>query len=203
MPTTAAVDRLRSRKSPRGISGAATRVSTTRKTSRSATASARRPSVVPDVHPSWFPFTIPYTATISAAVTVIAPPTSSPRPADAVPGVEGSSRIVRKTTATPIGRLTRKIQCQLIVSVSTPPRTTPMLPPPEATKPNSPIAFARSAGSVKSDIMSDSDTADATAPPTPWTARAPMSIPWDVERPHASDAIVNRAIPSRKSRRGP
>ena len=49
-------------------------------------------------------------------------------------------------TATPIGRLTRKTQCQLSVSVRTPPSSTPMLPPPAITKPKTPIAFVRSTG---------------------------------------------------------
>ncbi len=42
-----------------------------------------------------------------------------------------------------------------------------MLPPPAATKPKNPIAFARSACSVNRLIISERDTADATAPPTP------------------------------------
>ena len=67
----------------------------------------------------------------------------------------------------PIGTLTRKIQCQLIASVSTPPRITPTLPPPAATNPITPIAFARSAGSVKSVMISESATAATIAPPTP------------------------------------
>jgi hypothetical protein len=46
-------------------------------------------------------------------------------------------------------------------------------PPPEATKPKTPIAFARSPGSVKIVIISESATADTTAPPTPCTARGP------------------------------
>ena len=95
-----------------------------------------------------------------------APATSSfdrcpPRPA------AGSSLSESSTTATPIGRLTRKIQCQSSVSVRTPPSSTPMEPPPEATKPKTPIALARSAGSVKRFIVSESETAEATAPPTP------------------------------------
>ena len=53
-----------------------------------------------------------------------------------------------------------------------PPRSTPRLPPPEATKPKMPIAFARSAGSVKSVIMSESATAETIAAPRPCTARA-------------------------------
>ncbi len=42
-----------------------------------------------------------------------------------------------------------------------------MLPPPAATNPNTPIALARSAGSVKSVTISESATAETTAPPRP------------------------------------
>ena len=48
-----------------------------------------------------------------------------------------------------------------------------MLPPPAATNPKTPIAFARSTGSVKRLIISDNDTAETIAPPRPCTARAP------------------------------
>ena len=64
------------------------------------------------------------------------------------------------TTATPIGTLTRKIQCQLSVSVRTPPKRTPRLPPPAITKPKMPIAFARSACSVNRFIINESATAE-------------------------------------------
>ena len=83
----------------------------------------------------------------------------------------------------PIGKLTRKIQCQSSESVRTPPSSTPMRRRPTATKPKMPIAFARSAGSVNSVIISESETADATAPPSPCTARAPTSSPCVVDRP--------------------
>jgi hypothetical protein len=36
--------------------------------------------------------------------------------------------------AMPIGRLTKKIQCQLIACVSTPPASRPIAPPAAATK---------------------------------------------------------------------
>jgi hypothetical protein len=39
-------------------------------------------------------------------------------------------------------------------------------------------------------MISESDTAEATAPPTPWTARATTSIPCEVDRPHASELSV-------------
>ena len=55
---TLAVDRLRRRNRPSGISGEATRVSITRKAANSARETANRISVAPDVQPSAFPFTI-------------------------------------------------------------------------------------------------------------------------------------------------
>ena len=61
----------------------------------------------------------------------------------------------------------KKIQCQLSKSVRMPPASTPITPPPERTKPKTPIAFARSAVSVKRSMSSDSATAETIAPPTP------------------------------------
>ena len=115
---------------------------------------------------------------------------------------EGGARQSAKTT-TPTGRLTRKIQCQLSTSVRTPPSSTPMLPPPAATKPKTPIAFARSAGSVNRVMISESATAETTAPPRPCTARAPTRKACELARPQASEAAVKSAIPIRKSRRCP
>ena len=77
------------------------------------------------------------------------------------------------------------------------------MPPPDRTKPKIPIALARSAGSVKSVMISESATADTSAPPSPWTARAPTSMPCVVARPHASEAAVKSAIPARNIRRCP
>ena len=76
-----------------------------------------------------------------------------------------------------------------------------MLPPPAATKPKTPIAFARSAGSVNRFIISESETAEATAPPSPCTARAATRSPCVVERPQAIEAAVKSPMPSRKRRR--
>ena len=82
-----------------------------------------------------------------------------------------------------------------------PPSSTPIEPPPDATKPKTPIALARSAGSVNRFIISDSETAEATAPPTPWTARAVTRKPWEFARPQHSEAIVNSVMPARNRRR--
>ena len=69
----------------------------------------------------------------------------------AAPRSPGRGRPGRRTTqsaktAMPTGMLTRKIQCQVRRSVRIPPRSTPTVPPPAATKPKTPIAFARSPG---------------------------------------------------------
>ncbi len=132
--------------------------------------------MVVDVQPDSLPLTMAYTASISAEVTVRAPATSRRAPV-CCPVRAGRSRSDSTTTAAPIGRLTRKIQCQLRKLVSTPPSSTPIDPPPEATKPKMPMALARSRASVNMFIVSDSDTADATAPPTPWTVRPATSTP--------------------------
>ena len=51
-----------------------------------------------------------------------------------MPSRSGTSLIAASAVATPIGMLTKKIQCQLIVSVSTPPSSSPIEPPATATK---------------------------------------------------------------------
>ena len=78
-----------------------------------------------------------------------------------------------------------------------------MLPPPEATKPNTPIAFARSAASVKSVIISESATAETMAAPIPCTARAAIKSSCVVASPQARDAIVKRVVPITNRRRCP
>ena len=134
MPTTLAVATLRSRNSASGINGCGTRASMTMNAASSTTAAPSSPSVCADVQPASLPSTIAYTASISDTVIVTAPATSS-LALDAVPLSLSSSERVSAMTATPIGRLTRKIQCQLKPPVSSPPSSTPMLPPPAQTKP--------------------------------------------------------------------
>ena len=70
-------------------------------------------------------------------------------------------------------------------------------------KPKTPSALVRSPTSVKRPMISDSATAETIAPPTPCTARAPISSPWVVDTPHATDAAVKIAIPVRNSFRWP
>ena len=80
--------------------------------------------------------------------------------------------------AIPIGRLTKKIQCQLIDWVRMPPSSSPTEPPADAVKPNTPIALACSRGSGNSVTIMPSITAEVMAPPMPWMNRAMTSISW-------------------------
>ena len=193
---------MRLRNRPSGTSGEETRAWIARKARNSTSAAPSRPSVCGEVHPFSLPFTIAYTASINDAVIVIAPAKST-RPVAPGPFPVGSRRSERMYTATPIGMLTRKIQCQLSASVSTPPASTPITPPAESTKPNRPIAFARSACSVKRVIRSESATAATIAPPTPCAARAINRNSCEFATPQASEAAVKSAIPIRNSRRCP
>src|SRR5258706_5829782 len=111
-PTTLAVATLRSANMRSGKIGCDTRDSMVRNAINSARAIASCASVCADVQPAWLPFTMAYTASISDAVTVRAPATSSlARAAGGMPA--GSNAAHPAYTATPIGRLTRKMQCQL------------------------------------------------------------------------------------------
>src|SRR5207237_4050798 len=129
--------------------------------------------------------TIVYTPSISALVISTAPGTSAPsrRP---IPGSSGTSRRAASAVAMPIGRFTKKIQCQLIDCVSTPPASRPTEPPAEATNANTPIAFACSRGSGNIVTIIPRITAEVIAPPTPWTNRAATSHHPVCAPPHSS-----------------
>jgi hypothetical protein len=78
-----------------------------------------------------------------------------------------------------------------------------MLPPPDTTKPNTPIAFVRSDGPVKSIAINEVAMTETTAPPSPCRTRAASSIHLVVATPQARLASVNAAVPYRNSRRCP
>jgi hypothetical protein len=78
--------------------------------------------------------------------------------------------------------LTKKIQCQLIDWVRTPPTRRPIAPPAEATNAKAPMAFACSRGSGNIVTIIPRITAEVSAPPTPCRKRAATSISWLVAR---------------------
>ena len=77
-------------------------------------------------------FTIVYTPSISDVVIRNAPSRSAPWPKPR-PSSSSSRRIVATAVTTPIGALMKKIQCQLMICVITPPSSRPTAPPAEAT----------------------------------------------------------------------
>ena len=78
----------------------------------------------------------------------------------------------------PKGRFTKKIQCQLIASVSTPPASRPSEAPEAATKLYTPIALACSRLPGNMVTIIPRITEEVSAPPTPCRKRAPMSSSW-------------------------
>ena len=62
---------------------------------------------------------------------------------------------------------------------------------------NTPKALACSSGFGKSVTIMARMTAELTAPPTPWTKRAAISIGWLKESPHSSEAPVKMPSPTR------
>ena len=66
-----------------------------------------------------------------------------------------------------------------------------------------PIAFARSPGSVKSVMTSESAATATRAPPNPWIARAPTRNSCEDAVPQASEASVKSASPMRNILRWP
>ncbi len=120
-----------------------------------------------------------------------------------MPWSDAIRRAPNTIVAAPMGRLTKKIQCQLTAWVINPPASSPTAPPAEATKAKTPIARARSAGSGKSVTTIPRITAELTAPPTPWTKRAVISSGWLNDSPQSREAAENMASPSRKTRLRP
>ena len=105
------------------------------------------------------------------------------------------SRRASTAVAIPIGTFTKKIQCQSSACVITPPASSPIEPPAEATNAYTPIAFACSWGLGNIVTIIPNPTAEVAAPPAPCTKRAATSIVWSCARPHASEAAVNTARP--------
>ena len=103
----------------------------------------------------------------------------------------------------PTGTLTNSTQRQDSHSVSMPPATRPVAAPPTETAVYRPMARVRSAGAGNIVISRASAVGEASAPPTPWMARAVSSSPCPWAKPPASEASVNRAMPARKTRRRP
>ena len=102
----------------------------------------------------------------------------------------------------PTGTLMKKIQFQLTCSVRRPPTSGPIASAIAETPAQMPIALPRSRGGNVA-VMIDSVAGFISAPPSPWTTRAPIRKPPFGARPQARLAPVNTARPTMKIRRRP
>ena len=125
---------LRERNRRSGISGFAIRAWRATNAVMSATPAPPSASVCVEPQPCSATPRIAYTPSISPAVSSTAPRRSAPWPMP-IPLWSSISRSAKNAVATPTGMLMKKIQCQLIASVSAPPARRPIEPPAEATKP--------------------------------------------------------------------
>ena len=115
----------------------------------------------------------------------------------------GMWRRVRTSAARPIGRLIRKIERQPTVSTSTPPIRGPAAMETPPTAPHTPMARARSAGSVKVLVMIDIATGLSIAPPTAWTMRKTMSQSRLGASEHSREPAVKATRPATNTLRRP
>ena len=107
-----------------------------------------------------------------------------------------------KRPSTPIGTLMKKIQFQFTCSVSRPPTSGPIASARAETPAQMPIALPRSRGS-KVAVMIERVAGFISAPPRPWTMRAPTrKLPLGAS-PQARLAAVKTARPIMKIRRRP
>ena len=110
--------------------------------------------------------------------------------------------IVTNTAIAPIGTLTKKIHCQPMPEVMTPPSTGPTATAAPVTAPNTPNAVPRSLP-WKAWAISASEVANIIAPPVPCTARARLSISGVLDRPQTAEEAVNTNRPVTNTRLRP
>ena len=107
------------------------------------------------------------------------------------------------SAAIPTGMFTQNTPRQSTASTSTPPSTGPIAMLSPNTPPHTPIARARSAGSVKVLVMIDIATGLSIDPPTACSIRNATSQPSPGATLHSSEPSVNTASPAWKVRRRP
>src|SRR3954447_4998109 len=168
------------------------RRSTRTNATSSTTDATRNPTIMVLPQPSALPRTSAKIRRNRPPLNVTSPGTST----GCADGERNSSTLARATAtpAIPIGTLTKKIDCQLICSVSTPPTSGPMATAAPMVAPQMPNAVPRS-GPLNALAMSDSEVANIAAPPTPWRPRAKIRSVDDGEMPQRMEALVNPTRP--------
>lgn len=108
----------------------------------------------------------------------------------------GTNFAVSAIASRPTGMFTQKIARQLTPSTSAPPSTGPSARLSPTTPAHTPIAWARSRGSVNVLRMIDIATGLSIEPPIACSARAPIRTPMLGARLHSSEPSVNASSPT-------
>ena len=106
-----------------------------------------------------------------------------------------STRGASSAATIPIGTFTKSTHSQPAHSVSMPPSRTPTAPPDPATAPQTASALLRSVPSANVVVRIESAAGEIRAAPSPWTARAAISMTSLWANPPASDAMANSHMP--------
>ena len=115
----------------------------------------------------------------------------------------GTYRAVSTIAARPTGMFTQKMPRQPTEPTSTPPISGPAAMLMPTTPPHTPMARARSAGSVNVLVMMDIATGLSIEPPTACTMRNAISQPRPGARLHSSEPRVKTTSPAWNVRRRP
>jgi hypothetical protein len=147
------------------------------------------------------PSTLP---SIKAYVSASSPPIASTWPSTSGRRAIGlresaSQRDPSARAATPIGRLTRKIEGQPAAWTRTPPTIEPAAIAMPEMPAHRPSACTRWRGSANADAISDRLPGASAAPPAPWSARPAIRDGRSVATPHIAEPAVKMASPKRKS----
>ena len=115
----------------------------------------------------------------------------------------GMNRRPATTATMATGTLTRKTAPHQKCSSSQPPTIGPIATPAPVIAAHTPIALARSFGSVKTLVSSANVVGKMSAAPTPIAARAPISSAADPAWDATADAAANAAKPRASAPRRP
>ena len=137
----------------------------------------------------------------SAPVIVTAPGTSS-GPVSSGALDSGTCRSEMATTAAASGRLMKKIKRHDTALISQPPINGPTAVARPPSPDQAPMAFDRSS-LTKEACRMERLPGVSSAAPTPWMARARMSVGALGATPHSSEARANQTVPMRKTLRRP
>ncbi|KEF05917.1 hypothetical protein DF17_17100 [Streptomyces rimosus] len=189
------------RKNRRSISGSARRRSYHSSPASAATAVAAKPRISGEVQPADGASMIAYVSVPSSAITSSCPTGSTRRGCGARDS--GTYRTVRNSASAPMGTLIQKIARQSTLCTSSPPTIGPAAMLMPTTPPHTPIARARSFGSVKVLVMIDIATGLSIEPPTACTMRNATRHSRFGARLHSSEPSAKTTRPAWKTRRRP